>query len=299
MKNNVDIKRALTECADAVEIALSEYSPNQDADLKTIFDAQRYSLLGGGKRIRPFLVASFCRALGGSEEKALPLACAIEMIHTYSLIHDDLPCMDNDDYRRGKLTNHKVFGEATAVLAGDALLTKAFSVISSATELSAEERIAAVAVLSESAGECGMIGGQMMDMAAQDLNGVDQQYLEKMHGLKTGALIRAAAKLGCIAAGKANDAALMKDVEQYASKIGLAFQIVDDVLDVIGDKEVLGKNVGVDHAANKLTFMRFYSVDAAMKCAEKLTEDAIAAVSKYDQFGELSALAEYLLRRIQ
>lgn len=284
-------------CARSMEEALTQYVRSDDDELQTISDAQTYSLLAGGKRIRPYLVLAFCRAMGGCEEKAVPLACALEMIHTYSLIHDDLPCMDDDDYRRGKLTNHKVFGEATAVLAGDALLTKAFGVIASSSVLSHRQIVKAVSLLSHCAGDKGMIGGQMMDMAAENGKTADLSYLKKMHGLKTGALIEAAAKLGCIAAEKEDDSKAMRAAEIYARNIGLAFQVVDDVLDVIGDAQLLGKNVGSDREADKLTFMKFYSVEEAKEVAKELTETAREAIAPFDKEGELSALAEYLLNR--
>ncbi len=297
MNVNFDTNKALSFGAEMTEKELMSYFDGDDPTLATIFDAQKYSLLGGGKRIRPYLVLAFCRMFGGKEQAALPLACAIEMIHTYSLIHDDLPCMDNDDYRRGKLTNHKVYGEATAVLAGDALLTKAFEVIASAPFLTNEAKMQAVALVALSAGDRGMIGGQTMDMAAETAKACDLEYLIKMHGMKTGALIRASAKLGCIAAGKAVDSEEALAADCYAEKIGLAFQIVDDVLDVVGDAKLLGKNVGVDKAANKLTFTNFYTVEQAKAYAQKLTEEAVNAITRYDGGGELEALAYYLLQR--
>lgn len=294
---NFDIETKLKTNADRVERELLSYFCEQDHDLTSIFEAQKYSLLGGGKRIRPYLVLAFCRIFGGKDQAALPLACAIEMVHTYSLIHDDLPCMDNDDYRRGKLTNHKVYGEATAVLAGDSLLTKAFEVIASAPSLSAEAKAQAVSLVARAAGDHGMIGGQTMDMKAQQSESPELDYLLKMHALKTGALIRASAKLGCIAAGyKAQDEAMLT-ADRYAEKIGLAFQVVDDILDVVGDSASLGKNVGVDKAANKLTFMNFYTVEEAKSYAAKLTQEATDAIARYDGDGELRALALYLLQR--
>ncbi len=297
MNVNFDIVNALKQCSDMTELALSSCYENGDPLLSVIFQAQKYSLLGGGKRIRPYLVLSFCRIMGGNEQGALPLACAIEMIHTYSLIHDDLPCMDNDDYRRGKLTNHKVYGEATAVLAGDALLTRAFEVIATASSLTPEQRLRSVALLSRAAGDMGMIGGQVLDMNAQSSSVQGVEYLLKMHRLKTGALIRAAVALGCIAAGIDENDEAYAAAEVYADRIGLAFQVVDDLLDVIGNAELLGKNVGVDRAANKLTFMNFYTVEEAKAHASQLTEQAIKAVSPYDTNGELAALAQYLLLR--
>ena len=291
-----DVATRLIACAEEVEAMLATYVQSNDTDLKEIFDAQAYSLLGGGKRIRPYLVMALCQTLGGNREKALPLACALEMIHTYSLIHDDLPCMDDDEYRRGRLTNHKVFGEATAVLAGDALLTKAFSVVAGAESLSAEEKASAIGILANAAGDCGMIGGQIMDMAAENCGEPKElAYLIKMHSLKTGALIKAAASLGCLAAGKLAECGA--SAARYAEKIGLAFQVVDDILDVTGDAETLGKNVGVDGAQNKLTFMNFYSVEKAAEYAKQLTEEAMKEIHNLDRDGKLCALALYLLNR--
>lgn len=297
MNVNFDIEKSLKDCALTVGRELSSCYSAYDESLKTILEAQKYSLLGGGKRIRPYLVLAFCCALGGDEANALPLACAIEMIHTYSLIHDDLPCMDNDDYRRGRLTNHKVYGEAVAVLAGDALLTKAFEIIATASRLSVEARSQAVVVLAQAAGDIGMIGGQVMDMEASQKEPCNLDYLKKMHALKTGALIRAAAVLGCIAAGCSTTCESALAAARYAEKIGLAFQIVDDILDVVGDSVALGKNVGSDKAAGKLTFMNFYSLSEAKAYATRLTDEAIEAIIAYDTHGELRALATYLLQR--
>ena len=294
---NFDTEKALKSCAETVEREILQYFSGRDIDLEPIFDAQVYSLLGGGKRIRPYLTMAVCRMMGGEERVALPLACALEMVHTYSLIHDDLPCMDNDDYRRGRLTNHKVYGEATAVLAGDALLTGAFGVIANMSDLDGNTKVAAISVLSEAAGDRGMIGGQMLDMRGETQAISSVAQLEKMHSLKTGALIRAAAKLGCLAAGRNLDSAEMLAVERYAAKIGLAFQVIDDILDVVGNASLLGKNVGSDRESGKTTFMSFYSVEDARAYAANLTEEAIRAVAEYDRHGELSALASFLLAR--
>jgi len=291
-----DLEKDLKACAARVTESLQSCYPD-DLVAEAIFDAEKYSLLIGGKRIRPYLVFSFSRIAGGDDQAALAAACAIEMIHTYSLIHDDLPCMDNDDYRRGRLTNHKVYGEDVAVLAGDALLTRAFETVASSNALSPLQKSEMVLLLAQAAGDRGMIGGQILDIKASKTDIRDMAYLVQMHRLKTGALIRAAAKLGCIAAGKQEDKRLMEAADLYASNIGLAFQIVDDVLDVTGDSEMLGKNTGVDSRANKLTFLNFYSVNEAMTYAAQLTMQAIAAISEYDYDGRLRTLAEYLLKR--
>lgn len=291
-----DIEKDLKLCAEKVTEALGSCYPVDPVSAE-IFEAEKYSLLVGGKRIRPYLVFSFNKIFEGNADAALVAACAIEMIHTYSLIHDDLPCMDNDDYRRGRLTNHKVYGEDLAVLAGDALLTRAFETIAASATLSPLQKSEMVLLLAQAAGDRGMICGQVLDINAPKANIGDMAYLLQMHRMKTGALIRAAAKLGCISAGKEYDAQIMTAADLYASNIGLAFQIVDDVLDVTGDAQELGKNTGVDSRANKLTFLNFYSVDEAMTYASQLTQQAIEAISTYDCDGRLCALAEYLLKR--
>ncbi len=270
------------------------YTP--DEDIKTLLDAEQYSLFAGGKRIRPALTLEFCRMFGGTDAAALPFACAVEMIHTYSLIHDDLPCMDNDELRRGKPTNHKVFGESTALLAGDSLLTGAFEVAASNAEVGAETAAKAVAYLASCAGRYGMIGGQVMDLAGEAREMTLDELL-KLHSLKTGALISAAAVLGALAAGVALTDPRMEDVVTYAENIGLAFQIVDDVLDQTGDAATLGKNVGVDAKRQKNTFLSFFSVDEAQFYADKLTREAVAALRKYEDHETLCSIAEWLATR--
>ena len=287
----------LKESATTVEKYLSDCFDCGREDLELIFDAEKYSLLSGGKRIRAFLVLETCKAFGKSEKEAAPFACAVEMIHAYSLIHDDLPCMDDDDYRRGKLTNHKVYGEAVAVLAGDALLTKAFEIAASNKYVAPEVAVNAVASLAVAAGDNGMVGGQILDIKAENGGANSLSELENIHKLKTGAMIKVSARLGCLAAGVSPHSSIMKDVETYAEKIGHAFQIIDDMLDVVGDSSVLGKEVGSDAENNKLTYMSFYSVEEAKKLAEKLTKEAVEIISKYDNCKALSELAEYLLSR--
>ena len=241
----------------------------QDAPQKVLFEAMRYSLLAGGKRLRPALTLALCEICGGEAEAALPFAAAVEMVHTYSLIHDDLPCMDNDDYRRGKLTNHKVYGEATAVLAGDALLTAAFGQLAAA-KLPAERIAKAVAALARCAGELGMVGGQVLDMNAETRLCTEQEVYD-IQSRKTGALISAACQLGVIAAG--GSAAQLAQAERYAEAIGLAFQIEDDILDVIGDARKLGKATGMDESKN--TFVRLYGID---RCREMIAEQTATAL---------------------
>lgn len=268
----------------------------EDEDLKVLLDAERYSLFAGGKRIRPTLTLEFCRMFGGEDEAALPFACAVEMIHTYSLIHDDLPCMDNDDLRRGKPTNHKVFGESTALLAGDSLLTGAFELAASNTEAGSDCSAKAVAYLANCAGRYGMIGGQIMDLEGEKKKLTLDQLL-KLHSMKTGALINAAAVLGALAAGVSFHDPCMEAMVTYAENIGLAFQIVDDILDHTGDSAMLGKNTGMDAERNKNTFLSFYTVEEAQFYAERVTQDAIRAIRRYPNSDALCSLAEWLSTR--
>ncbi len=286
---------ALNRNATIVENAMREiYS--EDPDIASLLDSERYSLFAGGKRIRPALTLEFCKLFGGEESAAIPFACAVEMIHTYSLIHDDLPCMDDDDLRRGKPTNHKVFGETIALLAGDSLLTGAFEVAASNTEAGADVSAIAVAYLASCAGRYGMIGGQVMDIEGEKRK-LTLDELLKLHSLKTGALISAASVMGALAAGVRLDDKAMKDVITYAENIGLAFQIVDDILDCTGDEATLGKRVGADAEHQKNTFMSFYSLEEAQFYADRLTQEAINAVRNYPGSDALCALAEWLAKR--
>ena len=256
---------------------------------QTLFEAMRYSLLAGGKRLRPVLCMEFCRLCGGEEEEALPFAAAVEMVHTYSLIHDDLPCMDDDDLRRGKPTCHKMYGEATAVLAGDGLLTAAFTQLA-ASKLSAPRIVQAVGILSECAGECGMVGGQVLDMEAQSRTLTQQEVLE-IQTRKTGRLISAACCLGVTAAGGKQKQ--IGAAAQYANMLGLAFQIQDDILDVEGDAEKLGKATGMDGEKN--TFVRLYGLAQCHEMVEKYTRMASAAL---DGFGADAEFLQTLARQL-
>lgn len=258
---------------------------------KDLFSAMRYSLLAGGKRLRPILTFDFCRMCGGDWKKAAPFAAAVEMIHTYSLIHDDLPCMDNDDFRRGKPTNHKVYGEAIAVLAGDALLTAAFSYLAAAP-FSAEIRIRAVEILSNCAGELGMVGGQVLDMQSEARQCSKQEVLD-IQSRKTGALIRAACMLGVLAAGGSE--IQLSSAADFASHLGLAFQIRDDMLDVIGDAQTLGKAVGVD--ANKNTFIQLYGLGTCDQMVKDHTNTAVNALREFEDTAFMTRLAYNLTGR--
>ena len=256
-----------------------------------LFDSMRYSLLAGGKRLRPLFVLEFCRVCGGDIQKAMPFAAALEMIHTYSLIHDDLPCMDNDDFRRGNPTNHKVYGEAIAVLAGDALLTAAFSYIAKA-DLPPECRIRAVEILSECAGELGMVGGQILDIESETRQCTVQEVLD-IQSRKTGALIRAACQLGVVAAGGVVHQ--LEAAGAFADHLGLAFQIRDDMLDVIGNAQELGKSVGTDGVKN--TFVQLYGLEQCGKLVEEHTQMAISNLAPFPERDYLQWLAQSLTNR--
>lgn len=280
---------------------LETYFEKHDEKYSVLFDSIKYSLLNGGKRIRPFLTMEFCRLFGGSDDAALPFACALEMIHTYSLIHDDLPCMDNDSIRRGKPTNHIVFGEATAMLAGDALLTRAFSVVCSNKYVLDKYIIKAVRLLADNSGVFGMVGGQQLDLIGEEIK-YGFNDLKYMQYLKTGKLFIAACILGCYAAlGYKEDEALENEyisaASEYAEKTGLAFQITDDILDTTGDIAVLGKTVGLDNINNKTTFLSFMNIDEAFLYASKLTDEARGAIAGYDNSEVLCGTALYLLNR--
>ena len=256
-----------------------------------LIDAMEYSLLAGGKRLRPIFAFEFCRMCGTDWKKAAPFAAAIEMIHTYSLIHDDLPCMDNADYRRGRLTNPKVYGEAMAVLAGDALLTDAF-VVASTAELDGRAMADAIGVLAECAGSLGMVGGQALDVMSEERVLSEQEVLD-IQSRKTGALIRAACACGAIAGGATQaqfDAAC-----QFAAGLGLAFQIRDDMLDVIGTKEEMGKGVGTDEKKN--TFVRLYGLDKCDELVNRYTQYALSALDVFDNREFMTALAKNLTQR--
>lgn len=291
-----DIKNKLTVSAKLTEEALEKYLARYDEDIKTLLESEQYSIFAGGKRIRPFLTLEFCRLFGGDERAALPFAAAVEMIHTYSLIHDDLPCMDNDDLRRGKPTNHKVFGYSTALLAGDGLLTRAFGVAASNPYVDSATAIAAVRALSDAAGEFGMIGGQIIDLYGEKER-LTEEKLVKLHTLKTGALIKVCATMGCLAAGCGDDSPEMESALEYAAKIGLAFQIIDDIMDVTVSEEVLGKSAGSDIENNKTTFLTYYSIEDAKAYATRLTAEAVSAISEYVGSETLTDLAAYLLDR--
>ena len=258
---------------------------------KILYDAMGYSLLGGGKRIRPILTLEFCRLCCGDWEKAMPFAAAIEMIQTYSLIHDDLPAMDNDDYRRGKLTNHKVYGEGMAILAGDALLSDAF-VCAASADLPGKDIAFAVSVLAENIGSLGMVGGQVLDILSEERELSEQEVLD-IQSRKTGALINASCALGVIAGGGSQEQ--LQAACGFAGLLGLAFQIRDDMLDVIGSQEEMGKGVGTD--AGKNTFVRLYGLEKCEELVEKYTAQAIEKLQAFQDTQYLIALARSLTGR--
>ena len=270
----------------------SIYAPYSQEPQKLIFEAANYSLLAGGKRLRPIFTLDFCKMCGGDPKDALPLAAAPEMIHTYSLIHDDLPCMDNDDYRRGRLTNHKVYGEGMAVLAGDALLTDAFAVATRANLQDRKQLAMAIGVLSECAGSLGMIGGQVLDILSEERECSEQEVLD-IQSRKTGALIRCACALGVIA-GNGSEEQLQSAVS-FAALLGLAFQIRDDILDVIGDVAELGKATGVDTGKN--TFVRLYGVNKCEELVKKYTQEALDCLDGFSDTEYMRQLAISLTER--
>ncbi len=277
---------------------LGRYLPGKDILQKSVIDAMEYSLAAGGKRVRPILTLAFCEACGGYVENALPFACAVEMVHTYSLIHDDLPCMDNDFLRRGRPANHIANGEAMALLAGDALLTRAFEVMlcdETIKLVGAEAAAMAAGCLARSIGVLGMIGGQVIDLESEEKN-LTQVALDKMHSLKTGALITAAAKIGCIAA-QANKNEILA-AQSYANSIGLAFQIMDDILDVTSTSDELGKNVGSDLAAQKSTYVSCMGIEKSKRTVLQLTENAIKSLKVFGDKKEfLQIFAQDLSKR--
>lgn len=288
------IEQKIHETVAMVETELARRLEKEYAGDTGLAEAMRYAVLGGGKRIRAFLTLSFCRLFGGRDSAALPYACALEMIHAYSLVHDDMPCMDNDDFRRGKPSCHKAYGEANALLAGDTLLTLAFEVAAENDCVSDRSVRLAVTELARGAGALGMAGGQYYDLA-HDCD--DLVALMRLQSMKTGALIRTAALVGYYAAVDSPDAAVVADITEYAEGIGLAFQIVDDLLDVQGDAALLGKPIGSDAKNDKKTVLSFLSVAEAETLARRETERAWAAVGKYAGSETLCDLATYLLNR--
>lgn len=283
MKSELERKCAL------IEGALGTYF-TQQTDYRVLLDAMTYSLMAGGKRLRPVLLLSFCEAVGGNMERAIPAACAVEMVHTYSLIHDDLPCMDDDDYRRGRLTCHKVYGEDLATLAGDALLTAAFETLSGMEE-APDRLLRCVSILSRRAGEHGMVAGQILDLAGEKTTLTEQQ-LRQVHLHKTGDLIRAACQMGVVLGGGTE--AQVKQAGEFATALGMAFQIRDDMLDEIGSQEELGKPVGSDESNGKSTFVTLFGLEMCQALVEQETAKALDALEQ-GGFADTAFLKELAL----
>lgn len=296
----MDIRSYLAEKKARVEEALTRYMPEANGDLAEHVEAMRYSLFAGGKRVRPILCLAAAQAVQDEDEdidKALPAACALECIHTYSLIHDDLPAMDDDDLRRGNPTNHKVFGEAGAILAGDGLLTFAFELLSQPglTPIPDRDRLRVIQLISRAAGPFGMVGGQVMDLACEGKN-IPFETLRSIHSRKTGALITAAVQTGAVLGGA--DQKNFTALTVYGEKIGLAFQIVDDLLNVVGTIEELGKAAGSDAARNKATYPAFFGPDETRQKAGEAVQEAVDALADFGRRAEpLRELAWYVLNR--
>lgn len=289
----MDTAREISRLQAKVEACLENYFTGTPAH-SALYDAMRYSLLAGGKRVRPVLTLAFCKACGGDEEAALPLAAAIEMVHTYSLIHDDLPSMDNDDLRRGRPTSHKVYGEAMAILAGDALQSAAFSAVLNAP-LRDAQRVQAALALSKAAGEDGMVAGQVLDLEGER-RALAPEEIARMNALKTGCLLNAACVMGVIAAGGSQEQ--MEAAAAYAASVGLAFQVRDDMLDITSTAQEMGKSVGKDQRANKSTYVTWLGLEGCQKLIEEQTAMARAAVKDKGMETELiCALADLLAGR--
>ncbi len=297
MTNEEGNKRYSEQVAE-IEAALSALRLDKSKPYGKLYEAMEYSLLAGGKRLRPLMLIEFSRLFGGRTADAMPFACAVEMIHTYSLIHDDLPCMDDDDLRRGRPTSHKVFGEAGALLAGDALLNRAYELMLEAclNLYDPARGVEAALMIADSAGADGMIGGQTLDLE-NEVVPPDEDRLALTDRLKTGALFGAACVAGAVLGG-----AREKEIaaaRTYAELLGHAFQIVDDILDVTSSEEELGKPIGSDAASGKKTYVDFYSVEGCRKLAENLTEQAVDAISGFEGSDFLAWLARSLLLRIK
>ncbi len=293
-----DLKKYLSERKKLVDDALEKLFPSPSGLEKKVMEAARYSLFAGGKRLRPLLCLAAAEVVGGRVSQVMPAACAFEMIHTYSLIHDDLPAMDNDDFRRGKPTCHKVFGEAMAILAGDALLTEAFDVTAGMLDsghFSPERIVRVVGIMAGASGHKGMVGGQTIDLECENRE-VDLATVEYMHVRKTGALLTASLEAGAVLGGGSPEE--VKALRHYGFHFGLAFQITDDILDVEGDAQVMGKTPGSDQAKHKSTYPTLLGLPQSKEAAGRNVEAAVDALGSFDQSAEpLRAMAKYLLHR--
>ena len=295
----MDLKAYLKDRIALVDSALERFLPAEDERPQTLHKAMRYSVFAGGKRVRPILLLAACEAVGGDIEKGMPAACAMEMIHTYSLIHDDLPAMDDDDFRRGRPTSHKVFGEAIAILAGDALLTESFKLISDPRFSASVDPSALIAVMQEiatCAGSYGMVGGQVVDMESEGKSDMDLPTVQYIHTHKTGALIKASVVAGALLG--AADEKQLAAIRRYGEAAGLAFQIADDILDIEGTTEEIGKDAGSDQARGKATYPAVIGLSAAKDEAKAMMDEAFAALSLFGDSAEpLREIARYIVDR--
>jgi geranylgeranyl diphosphate synthase, type II len=296
---SLDLKQYLKERCELVDSRLMMAMPSETELPFSLHKSMRYSTFAGGKRLRPILLLAACEAVGGEINTALPAACSMEMIHTYSLIHDDLPAMDNDDFRRGNPTNHKVFGDAVAILAGDALLTQAFILLSSpffASNVPHDRILAVIHEIASAAGSRGMVGGQVVDMESEGKIDLDLPTVQYIHTHKTGALIKASVKIGALLGGA--DDRLLSSITRFGEVIGLAFQIADDILDIEGSTEELGKDAGSDQARGKATYPSVIGIEESRRRASELLDMAIESL---DSFGEkadpLREIAKFIISR--
>ncbi len=296
-KQNIkfDLNSYLKEHQKLVEVALDQSIIL--AKPEKIYEAMRYSLLAGGKRLRPILCLASCKLMGGTLSMAMPTACALEMIHTMSLIHDDLPAMDNDDYRRGKLTNHKVYGDDIAILAGDGLLAYAFEYVATETkDVPTDRLIKVIAKLGRTVGPAGLVGGQVLDLESEGRTDITAETLSFIHTHKTGALLETSVVSGAMLAGASEED--IAKLSKYAQNIGLAFQIVDDILDITATDEQLGKTAGKDLAAQKATYPSIWGLEKSQEQAQNLINDAMAQLESYGENADpLRAIAEFIVTR--
>jgi geranylgeranyl diphosphate synthase type II len=295
----MDLKSYLKEKIALVDTALDSFLPKEEELPQSIHKAMRYSIFAGGKRVRPVLMLAACEAVGGIINIAMPAACAMELIHTYSLIHDDLPAMDDDDFRRGRPTNHKVFGDAIAILAGDGLLTEAFKLMSDprfAVGVDAGVKIAVIHEIATCAGTYGMVGGQVVDMESEGKSDIDLPTVQYIHTHKTGALIKASVVAGALLGGA--DEKQLAAIKRYGEAAGLAFQIADDILDIEGTTEEIGKDAGSDQARGKATYPAVMGLAAAKQEAQAMMDEAMLALEPLGGAAEpLREIARYIVER--
>lgn len=294
----MNLNNYITERCELIDTALDSFLPPEDELPFSLHSAMRYAVFAGGKRIRPVLLLAACDAVGGVIQAAMPAACALEMIHTYSLIHDDLPAMDDDDFRRGRPTSHKVYGEAVAILAGDALLTEAFVLLSNPAYLTVKTQtmLAVIRELSCCAGSRGMVGGQIVDMQSEGKDDIDLATVQYIHTHKTGALIKAAVKAGALLGGASTED--LSSLTRYGEAIGLAFQIADDILDIEGTTEEIGKDAGSDVARGKATYPAVMGLSDSKRRASELVEMAVDSLAAFDSTADpLREIARYIIAR--